>query len=549
MVFKMLEGSDVSEGNFKLITPLKEINNGGAGSIWTLKGHPNFVLKLYHDTVDLSHYEKKIEAMINNKPEIPPIKFKTKIYHQISWPICSVFKNKKFVGYIMPRINQNKYVTLGRFLHRKSRSIDNLPESLQSRFKIAYNLSTIVARIHNQGHMIVDLKPKNCSVHRELLFVSIFDSDGFCIKSIDDMYYPAKQFTPEYIAPEFIKKKPEETNIEQDHFSLAVIIFQLINNGIHPFQAGMKSRQLPINEMIMKKHYAYSSNGSNNLIPNRNSLHEFLPEELTHQFDQAFTYKNRPLAKEWPIILDKIANPSGDFYSKCSTNPKEHFKINKKCPICELDKKKLNLVNYPPKKNTTKKKYTYKDPFSSKVKSTRIKNFQNINFYQINKKVQKRNKKPITKKYIKKHLILICLLCSFITHFGISLYLNLNEINFDHLLNYYYFKSERLLSTSLYLIILFVTYYWSLRGDPNKDCPSCGAFAGSIQYRSKKKDFHSYQYQTKSGKPDRRYSYNPELFSLITRWSCRYCKSKFEFLHELDEFPSKKTPIISVKIK
>mgnify|MGYP004294982947 CR=1 FL=1 len=53
----------------------------------------------------------------------------------------------------------------------------------------------------------------------------------------------------------------------------------------------------------------------------------------------------------------------------------------------------------------------------------------------------------------------------------------------------------------------------------------------------------------KSGKPDRRYSYNPELFSLTTRWSCRYCKSKFEFLHELDEFPDKKTPIISVKIK
>ena len=59
MVFKMLEGSDVSEGNFKLITPLKEINNGGAGSIWTLKGHPNFVLKLYRSLLQLlinQHY-------------------------------------------------------------------------------------------------------------------------------------------------------------------------------------------------------------------------------------------------------------------------------------------------------------------------------------------------------------------------------------------------------------------------------------------------------------------------------------------------------------
>ena len=70
------------------------------------------------------------------------------------------------------------------------------------------------------------------------------------------------------------------------------------------------------------------------------------------------------------------------------------------------------------------------------------------------------------------------------------------------------------------IIILFVTYYWSLRGDPKKDCPSCGAFAGSIKYISKKEDFHSYQYQTKSGKPDRRYSYNPELFSLSTIISC-----------------------------
>ena len=64
MVFKMLEGSDVSEGNFKLITPLKEINNGGAGSIWTLKGHPNFVLKLYHDTVDLSHYPRVCATVV-----------------------------------------------------------------------------------------------------------------------------------------------------------------------------------------------------------------------------------------------------------------------------------------------------------------------------------------------------------------------------------------------------------------------------------------------------------------------------------------------------
>ena len=55
----MLEGSNTSDGNFNKIQPLKQINTGGAGSIWTIKNHPQYVLKLYHDTVDIKQYEKK----------------------------------------------------------------------------------------------------------------------------------------------------------------------------------------------------------------------------------------------------------------------------------------------------------------------------------------------------------------------------------------------------------------------------------------------------------------------------------------------------------
>merc|ERR1711924_319121 len=101
------------------------------------------------------------------------------------------------------------------------------------------------------------------------------------------------------------------------------IIFQLINNGIHPFQSAMKNRQLPINEMISKKRYAYSIKGTQNLIPNRNPIHEFLPEELLQLFDKAFKDKTRPLAMDWPFILDQIANPSGEIHSKCEINSEE----------------------------------------------------------------------------------------------------------------------------------------------------------------------------------------------------------------------------------
>ena len=55
----MLEGSNTSNANFTRIQPLKQINTGGAGTIWTIKNHPQYVLKLYHDTVDIKQYEKK----------------------------------------------------------------------------------------------------------------------------------------------------------------------------------------------------------------------------------------------------------------------------------------------------------------------------------------------------------------------------------------------------------------------------------------------------------------------------------------------------------
>lgn len=49
--------------------------------------------------------------------------------------------------------------------------------------------------------------------------------------------FPAGQFTAEYLAPEFQKtgKVPEKQEEWQDRFALAVILFQLLNFGLHPY--------------------------------------------------------------------------------------------------------------------------------------------------------------------------------------------------------------------------------------------------------------------------------------------------------------------------
>ena len=113
-----------------------------------------------------------------------------------------------------------------------------------------------------------------------------------------------------------------------------------------------------------------------------------------------------------------------------------------------------------------------------------------------------------------------------------------------NLISYYYFKSEHLVLPPLLLLHYSISILQKiLRGKPERDCPSCGAYAGSIIYISRKSYF-GYQHQTKSGNPDKRYRYNPELYSLITNWSCKYCNANFEFLvHKLSKKPNKRTPI------
>jgi hypothetical protein len=51
------------------------------------------------------------------------------------------------------------------------------------------------------------------------------------------LQFPAKQFTPEFVARELCGEAPTQADIMQDNFALTAIIFQLLNNGIHLLHA------------------------------------------------------------------------------------------------------------------------------------------------------------------------------------------------------------------------------------------------------------------------------------------------------------------------
>ncbi len=315
------------------------VAGGGAGDIHLLPNAPKQVLKLYKDRGVGNQYEPKLEAMLAAPPRLPAIKHRRSKFHQLAWPTAiAESRNGKFLGFTMPQIDFEDSVSLERMLQKRMRQISGLPEFYGFRVSCAYNLAVSISALHRRGHHIVDLKPANCRVYRKSMLLSLLDCDGFSILGGDGKRFVAGQYTPEYIAPESSKKDPGDLGEEQDRFALAVIIFKLLNNGLHPFQARLEKglNGGTIQQMIEAGLYAYGLREARNCFPARQSVHHSFPDDLHRMFDQAFLGHNRPAAAKWRDMLSAYADPSSGKLMRCDQEPRLHAHFGSGCGWCDL---------------------------------------------------------------------------------------------------------------------------------------------------------------------------------------------------------------------
>jgi eukaryotic-like serine/threonine-protein kinase len=316
----------------------KRVAGGGAGDIHLSPDCPGQVIKIYRDPRDRRSYHPKIEAMLAAPPRIPSLKHKGKERHQVAWPrLIAEAKDGGFLGFAMPEIDFSSSISLERMLQKRMREKSGLPEFYGYRISVAYNLAACVSELHAQGHHIIDMKPVNCRIYTDSMTLALLDCDGFSILS-ENARFEAGQFTPEYIAPEATGRLPQDLGIEQDLFALAVIIFRLLNNGLHPFQAKLANGQSggTLQEMIEAEYYPYSISGSPFCFPARQSIHESFPTDIRKAFDQAFLRENRPTAAKWRDLLRQYADPSSGQLIRCDAEPKSHAHFGNGCGWCHM---------------------------------------------------------------------------------------------------------------------------------------------------------------------------------------------------------------------
>lgn len=328
-----------ADGTYGKITLGKMINKGGAsGKIYLIKNKPNYVAKIFHDTKKSSTNRQKIQAMLLNKPDFLSTKVKNEDFIQIAWPEALLDDERGFcVGYIMPLIDMDKAVSLDHLMQKAIRHRLNLSENYAYRVFAAYNVALMINALHKCGHYVIDLKPSNIYVYKENMLVAIVDCDGFSISG-KNTRYPAEFVSEEYIYPEGMNLSCAEMGEQQDLFALAVIIFRLLNNGIHPFSGTPKknSSMLTIQDRISQYHYAYGLWPDDYQYPHPYTIHQYFNKETLELFERAFCKDcQRPTAFEWQEHLWKIMHA----LKKCHNNPDHAYFTSKGCGLCMIENK------------------------------------------------------------------------------------------------------------------------------------------------------------------------------------------------------------------
>ncbi len=303
--------------------------------------------KIYNEDRHINF--KKIEAMLLNPPDEGGDEVVGNPYRRFAWPSALLEDPSKdrYVGYLMPFVNFSQAYSLDHFYDQTLFKKMQAPEEVALSFKlqIARNLCAAVADLHRHGHFFIDMKPQNIRVYKGTHEVCLLDCDGFSINAGDSNRYPAELISTDYIAPEVFSAnaKPTTLGVEQDLYALAVILFQLLNRGGHPFQGIVTAPNIIVNtndEKAAAGLYPHGVITDPRIKPRPQSTHHLWHDKTRALFDRAFAGKSpyeRPSAREWAGHFSHLLEKK--ILVRCKQHPTdlEHLRFrNKECLKCYL---------------------------------------------------------------------------------------------------------------------------------------------------------------------------------------------------------------------
>ena len=333
------------------------LGSGGEGSVYELRSNPDLVAKIYHPNRRTDAIINKLDVMIN----YPPRTEDDLTGHLfVAWPGHLVYDTaSEVIGFLMPKVEKTNslFEYYNPSLRRRSAPHINYANLCS----VAKSLATALDRLHGGGYVVGDINESNAYI-TENEHVTLIDTDSFQItdyQTAPPTIYRSLVGKPEYTPPELqgVSFAQVDRNIHHDRFALAVVIYQLLMEGTHPFRGiytgpGEKPQ---VETCISQGYFLHSASRTVPLRPvpsavEWNTLHEDIRALFRKCFDDGHADPQaRPAPRDWIDALNEAMRT----LKQCPLNA-SHWEFDKQasplgsapCAWCER-KASIGIESFP----------------------------------------------------------------------------------------------------------------------------------------------------------------------------------------------------------
>jgi hypothetical protein len=287
----------------------KVLGSGGQAEVYTVEGRKDLAAKVYRSAPGPIE-RAKLEWMIAHPP--PPAGLPGVL---IAWPQDLLLDDHgRLIGILLPRVEHG--VPLITAFNPRLRA-QKLPHYQRAHLLlVAQRLATLVETMHQAGYVIGDLNESNVLIS-STGDVVLIDTDSFQVRALRDgkvITYRSPVGKPDYTAPEIqgVSFHTVDRSFEHDRFALAVLIFQLLMDGRHPYAGRwLGSDDAPtLEKSIRQGHFPYSRPSAVMQPPPQAPALASLEPGLAALFERAFgatasSFLTRPSGEEWAVLLSR----------------------------------------------------------------------------------------------------------------------------------------------------------------------------------------------------------------------------------------------------
>jgi DNA-binding helix-hairpin-helix protein with protein kinase domain len=316
----------------------KQLGQGGEGAIYEIQEQTDVAAKLYWPTKAESRREK-VSAMALAQW------YKTNSF--VAFPIAILLSPAgAFLGFVMRKVGAGKPVHL--LFCPTSRKIEFPAADYRFLVRTASNIARAGASVHALSCVIGDVNHSGFLVSDKATS-TLIDCDSFQIIAANKKFL-CQVGTPEYTPPELQGARFDrvERSPNHDNFGLAILLFQILFMGRHPFSGRFQgSGDMPLERAIGEYRFAYSSQTATTktLPPPGVPLLTDFPSYIGQAFETAFGRtgpSGRPTASQWVGLLESLEKE----LVVCAADSNHHHVQGKPCPWCRMEQSYPGFVAF-----------------------------------------------------------------------------------------------------------------------------------------------------------------------------------------------------------